>query len=221
MDSWNEEDKDRLASLVSNSKVVHIYGAGLNSERPAHTAVAELKKRGWAVAPIHPKDGGATIDGFPIRPALDEGVVPEIVVLFLAPERARAVVRNLIMRIEKENFPLVWFQLGAEDEASREALESMGVNYVQNDCLVRFTDGMTLFAIVPFSLKSGAFKLPLKTATGVQNGVSIPQTLRLSQYPVKPWNGLVRWMTYCIQNIPSQDTFVPLNPSRKDTMNSP
>ena len=140
MESWEGEDKDRLASLVSNSKVVHIYGAGLNSERPAHTAVAELKKRGWAVAPIHPKDGGATIDGFPIRPALDEGVVPEIVVLFLAPERARAVVRNLIMRIEKENFPLVWFQLGAEDEASREALESMGVNYVQNDCLVRFTE---------------------------------------------------------------------------------
>ena len=45
MDSWEGEDKDRLASLVSNSKVVHIYGAGLNSERPAHTAVAELKKR--------------------------------------------------------------------------------------------------------------------------------------------------------------------------------
>lgn len=140
MDSWEDDDKGRLASLVTDSKVVHIYGAGLNRERPAHTAVAELKKRGWAIAPIHPKDGGATIDGFPIRPALDEGVVPEIVVLFLAPERARAVVRNLIMRIDKEDFPLVWFQLGAEDDESRQALESMGVNYVENDCLVRFTE---------------------------------------------------------------------------------
>ena len=40
-----------------------------NSEKPAHTkAVKELSDRGWAAAPIHPRDGGATIDGFPIRP---------------------------------------------------------------------------------------------------------------------------------------------------------
>jgi len=140
MDSRNEQEIRRLTSILTASKLVHIYGAGLNPERPAHTAVAELKNRGWAVAPIHPRDGGATIDGFPIRPALDQGILPEVVVLFLAPERARAVVRNLIMRIEKENFPLIWFQLGAEDDVSREALESMGVDYVEHDCIVRFTE---------------------------------------------------------------------------------
>ena len=140
MDSQNEEGIRRLTPILTASKRIHIYGAGLNPERPAHTAVGELKNRGWAPAPIHPRDGGATIDGFPIRPVLDQGVLPEIVVLFLAPERARAVVRNLIMRFEKENFPLIWFQIGAEDDVSREALESMGVNYVENDCIVRYTE---------------------------------------------------------------------------------
>lgn len=140
MDSQNEEVIRRLTPILTASKRIHIYGAGLNPERPAHTAVGELKNRGWAPAPIHPRDGGATIDGFPIRPVLDQGVLPEIVVLFLAPERARAVVRNLIMRFEKENFPLIWFQIGAEDDVSREALESMGVNYVENDCIVRYTE---------------------------------------------------------------------------------
>ena len=133
-------DGEVLTSRIVSSSTVHIYGAGLNKERPAHTAVKELSDRGWATAPIHPKDGGATIDGFPIRPGLDEGIIPEIVVLFLAPERARAVVRNLIMRIDKENFPLIWFQLGAEDDDAISALEDMGVDYVFDDCLVRYCD---------------------------------------------------------------------------------
>lgn len=140
MDSRADSDMKRLQSILQRSSVIHIYGAGLNPERPAHTAVAELKNRGWAVAPIHPRDGGATIDGFPIRPELDQGVTPEVVVLFLAPERARSVVRNLIMRFGKEDFPLVWFQLGAEDEQSRDALEQMNAKYVEHDCLVRFSE---------------------------------------------------------------------------------
>ena len=133
-------DGEVLTSRITSSSTVHIYGAGLNKERPAHTAVKELSDRGWAIAPIHPKDGGATIDGFPIRPGLDEGIIPEIAVLFLAPERARAVVRNLIIRIDKDNFPLIWFQLGAEDGQAIEALEEMGVSYVFDDCLVRYCD---------------------------------------------------------------------------------
>ena len=136
-----------LKSILSNCDVIHIYGAGLNSDRPAHTAVGELSERGWAIAPLHPKDGGATIEGFPIRPELEEGVIPKVVVLFLAPERARAAVRNLIIRFEKEEFPLVWFQLGAEDEQSRQALEEMKVPFIENDCLVRFAERHSLKCI--------------------------------------------------------------------------
>jgi len=33
---------------------------------------------------------------------------------------------------------LVWFQLGAEDEQAIEALEEMDVDYVFDDCLVRY-----------------------------------------------------------------------------------
>ena len=131
------KDGDSLSAKIVSSSTVHIYGAGLNNERPAHTAVKELSDRGWAIVPIHPKDGGATIDGFPIRPELDDGITPEIVVLFLAPQGARAVVRNLIIRMAKDDFPLIWFQLGAEDDEAIAALDEMGVDYVFDDCLVR------------------------------------------------------------------------------------
>ena len=169
MDSRDEGDIAQLKSVLSSVDVIHIYGAGLNTERPAHSAVAELKQRGWAIAPIHIKDGGATIEGFPIRSELDEGLLPKVVVLFLAPERARAVVRNLIIRFSKEDFPLVWFQLGAEDEQSRQALDEMGVPYIEHDCLVRFAER--------HSLKCKSSPLPqqwcLQTASEDGDGCSV------------------------------------------------
>ena len=144
MDSRDEKGIASIRSILSNTDVIHIYGAGLNSERPAHSAVGELSERGWAIAPLHPRDGGATIEGFPIRPELDDGIVPKVVVLFLAPERARAVVKNLIIRFEKEQFPLVWFQLGAEDDQAHQALLEMDVPFVEHDCLVRFAQRHSL-----------------------------------------------------------------------------
>tara|TARA_B100001769_G_scaffold61366_1_gene45292 strand:- start:409 stop:1101 length:693 start_codon:yes stop_codon:yes gene_type:complete len=169
MDSRDEEDIASLQSILSNTEVIHIYGAGLNQERPAHTAVSELRRRGWAIAPLHPNDGGATIEGFPIRPELDDGIVPKVVVLFLAPERARAVVRNLIIRFEKEKFPLVWFQLGAEDEQAHQALQEMDVPFIEHDCLVRFAER--------HSLKCATTPLPqqwfLQTASEDGDGCSI------------------------------------------------
>ena len=144
MDSRDQKGIASIRSILSNTEVIHIYGAGLNSERPAHSAVGELSERGWAIAPLHPRDGGATIEGFPIRPALDDGIVPKVVVLFLAPERARAVVRNLIIRFERDRFPLVWFQLGAEDEQAHQALVEMDVPFVEDDCLVRFAQRHSL-----------------------------------------------------------------------------
>ena len=129
-------DDEELHKRISSCKVIHIFGAGINPEKPAHKAVHELSARGWAVAPIHPRDAGATINGFPIRPSLDKGITPEIVVLFLAPERARSVVRNLIINQDAENFPLVWFQHGAEDEDAISALDEMGADYVIDNCIV-------------------------------------------------------------------------------------
>ena len=127
MTSLSEET---LRSHVTNCSTIHIYGAGLNDERPAHTAIGELSDLGWACAPIHPRDAGGTISGFPIRPSLDDGIVPEIVVLFLAPQRAQAVVRDLIVRLGHENFPLIWFQRGAEDERSIEALDALSLIHI-------------------------------------------------------------------------------------------
>ena len=130
-------DSEQLINLVLETKFVHILGAGLNSEKPANSAVKDLSERGWNPIPIHPKDAGANISGYPIRPMIEDGIGPEIVVLFLAPERAREAITKLLIR-NYEFPPLIWFQLGAEDDISEGWLQDAGWKYVKDDCIVRF-----------------------------------------------------------------------------------
>ena len=128
-----------IESRLVNTRSIHILGAGLNKERNAHTAVGELKKRGWRVVPIHPRDSGATISGIPIRTEIEDGVELELIVLFLAPERARDAVRKLLLK-NPINPPLVWFQPGAEDEIAINWLEDAGWQTVYDDCIVKFAE---------------------------------------------------------------------------------
>ncbi len=65
-------DTSQLIELVSNTEFVHILGAGLNSERPANNAVQDLSERGWNPVPIHPRDAGGSIAGYPIRSTSEE-----------------------------------------------------------------------------------------------------------------------------------------------------
>ena len=132
-------DEESLVSAISDINSVHIIGAGLNKERTAHTAVGEISQRGWRVVPVHPRDAGATVSGSPIRSELEEGIELELVVLFLAPERAQKVVKKLLLK-DLHHPPLIWYQPGAEDETSINWLEEAGWKVVYNDCIVRFLE---------------------------------------------------------------------------------
>ena len=132
-------DEESLVSAISDINSVHIIGAGLNKERTAHTAVGEISQRGWRVVPVHPRDAGATVSGSPIRSELEDGIELELVVLFLAPERAQKVVKKLLLK-DLHHPPLIWYQPGAEDETSINWLEEAGWKVVYNDCVVRFLE---------------------------------------------------------------------------------
>ena len=127
-----------ITEAVVNAQSIHILGAGLNSARPAHQAIHDLDGRGWRLVPIHPRDAGSSILGRPIRPSIDEGIIPDIVVLFLAPERAKQAVTKMLMHYPQDNFPVIWFQIGALDEDTAEMLEQSDRRFVSEDCIVRY-----------------------------------------------------------------------------------
>ena len=87
-----------IVGTVCEADSIYILGAGLNPEKPAHQAIHDLDGKGWRLVPIHPRDAGGAILGRPIRPIIEEGFQPEVVVFFLAPERAKQAVMELMVR---------------------------------------------------------------------------------------------------------------------------
>ena len=127
-----------ILQSVVHAKSIHILGAGLNPDRPAHQAIHDLDDKGWRLVPVHPRDAGGSILGRPIRPRIHDGESPEVVVFFLAPERAKQAALELIVRYERSVFPLLWFQPGSEHEGVLEMLNEAGIVHIVDDCIVRF-----------------------------------------------------------------------------------
>ena len=138
-----------VLETVRKAKSIHILGAGMKADRPAHQAFHDLDGRGWRLVPVHPADAGGSILGWPVRPALETSPVPEILVFFLAPERAKVAVREIVLRYEASQMPLLWFQPGSENEEVLEMLNHAGILHIVDDCIVRFILRHHLTAEVP------------------------------------------------------------------------
>ena len=133
-----EQRLDWIDDAINSAQSIHILGSGLNPERPAHRAIHDLDGRGWRLVPVHPRDAGRCILGRVIRREIEEGISPEIVVFFLAPERAKAAILAMIMKFGSNEMPLIWLQRGAESDELSEMLEENGLKHVKNDCIVEY-----------------------------------------------------------------------------------
>ena len=134
----SEERIDWIDEAINHAQSIHILGAGLNPERPAHRAIHDLADRGWRLVPVHPHDAGNNILGRVIRTEIEEGIIPQIVVLFLAPARAQAAIMNMIMKYQYDEMPLIWLQRGAESDEVIEMLEENNLKHVKQDCIVEY-----------------------------------------------------------------------------------
>jgi predicted CoA-binding protein len=158
-----------VLETVRQARSIHILGAGMKPERPAHQAFHDLDGKGWRLVPIHPLDAGGSILGRPVRSELEAGIVPEIVVFFLAPERAKAAVRELVLRYDVSQMPLLWFQPGSEHEEVLEMLNEASILHIVDDCIVRF--------ILRHHLRPNVSTQPdswyLQTASSDESGCSV------------------------------------------------
>lgn len=143
-----------ILETVVQAQSIHILGSGMKPERPAHQAILDLDKAGWRLIPVHPRDAGGSIAGRAIRPSIEDGVIPEIVVFFLAPERAKQAVQKLLFRFDRETMPLLWFQPGSEHEDVLEMLNEAGFPHIVDDCIVRFVKRHHLSASTPTTVDS-------------------------------------------------------------------
>ena len=119
---------------LRNVSTVHIIGAGLNPERPAHRAFHDAGDKGFRMVPVHPKDAGSTILGRPIRLHPWASEDPELFVFFLSASSVLQELRKWL--IEGRNIPFIWLQPGAESPELEEFLSDSGMDYSVGRCWV-------------------------------------------------------------------------------------
>ena len=119
---------------LSQVKTVHIFGAGLSQDKPAHQAFHDAGDKGFRMVPIHPKDAGSSILGRPILPHPWASPDPELFVFFLSSQTILPALRRWL--IEGRNIPLIWLQPGAESPELEEFLLDSGIKYSVGRCWV-------------------------------------------------------------------------------------
>lgn len=125
------EEKD---AWLADVRSVHIIGAGLRQDRPAHQAFHDAGHLRYRMVPVHPKDAGNTLLGRPIRPHPWIDDEPELFVLFLSPERVMGQLRSWLL--EGREIPFIWLQPGAESDDVLEFLESANIRHSVGRCWV-------------------------------------------------------------------------------------
>lgn len=158
-----------IYETVRDAQSIHILGAGMNPQRPAHQAIHDLDGKGWRLVPIHPNDAGGSILGRPIRPLIEKGITPQVVVFFLAPERAKKAVLELMIRFPLAEMPLLWFQPGSEHEEVLEMLNEADITHIVDDCIVRFVQRHHLKSAEPYLNEEWY----LQTASSEGDGCSV------------------------------------------------
>ncbi len=121
-------------SFLRHTRSVHVLGAGLNQDRPAHKAFQDMKGRGYRMVPVHPRDAGNTIHGLPIVPHPWASDKPELFVMFLSPDRTLGLLRKWLLT--ERQIPFVWLQPGAESEDVEDFLRETGVPHSIGKCWV-------------------------------------------------------------------------------------
>ena len=176
--------KGKLPTLTS----IHVLGAGLKSDRPAHQLFHDIGSLGWRLVPIHPAYAGQEILGRPIRPTLSQGAPPELVVFFLSPKASMNALLTLVRTTPREHMPSLWFQPGAVNEDLMELLEHSAYDFVTETCVVRFIQGHELTPVEPRT--EGVW---YKQVLSSETQCSIWTVHRTDEPPVGPSDDVFEW----------------------------
>jgi predicted CoA-binding protein len=121
---------DRLRQILTNASTIAIVGASGNPDKPSHRIMQQLKRAGYKVIPVNPKE--TEILGERSYPSLIDVPEPiDIVDVFRRPEDTPAIADDAV----KIGAKTLWLQEGItnEDAASRAA--AGGLDVVMNACV--------------------------------------------------------------------------------------
>jgi predicted CoA-binding protein len=122
---------DPIAEILNKCKTIAVVGLSSNPMRPSHEVTEYMQRAGYRIIPVNPNE--TEVLGEESYPRLED--VPEkvdVVNIFRRPEEVLAVVESAI----RVGAPVVWMQLGIENEEAAEKARAAGLAVVEDACIL-------------------------------------------------------------------------------------
>ncbi len=138
MSDWRANlvvDDAGLAAVLRDAKSVAVLGAKAGPSEPAYYVPAYLHARGYRILPVNPVIEGRMLFGVRVAATLaDLTETPDVVEVFRRPQVLVEHAREILALSTRP--PVVWFQLGIENDEAAERLARAGIRVVQNRCMM-------------------------------------------------------------------------------------
>lgn len=121
-----------ILRILRDARRIAVVGLGDNPGRPAYGVARYLRKQGYQIAPIHPRDEETL--GQRVYRSLEDAAADgpvDIVDVFRRPDAIPALVAPCVAVRPR----VVWLQVGVRNDAAAERLEAAGIPVIQNRCL--------------------------------------------------------------------------------------
>jgi predicted CoA-binding protein len=127
----NPVRKDFTPLLSAKTARIAIVGATDNLEKYGSIIYRDLKRRGYSLLAVNPTRD--TVDGDPCYPSLRDLPVRPDIIDFVVPARIGLQVARTAAELKMNN---IWLQPGAESDELVEYLESSGLDYDYDSCIM-------------------------------------------------------------------------------------
>ncbi|HEX8765145.1 MAG TPA: CoA-binding protein [Candidatus Acidoferrum sp.] len=122
---------DPIAEILRKCKTIAVVGLSSNPMRPSHEVTGHMQRAGYRIIPVNPNE--TEVLGEKSYARLED--VPQkidLVNIFRRPEEVSRVVESAI----RIGAPVVWMQLGIENEEAAEKARAAGLAVVENACIL-------------------------------------------------------------------------------------
>lgn len=127
-------DDDGIRQLLSSGPRIAIVGASSNPGRPSHGVMQALRRAGYDVVPVNPRE--TTIEGVPCYPSVVDAVEAtgpvDIVDVFRRPDQCVDHAREAVAVGAR----CLWLQLGIANAEAARIAHHAGLAVVMDRCTI-------------------------------------------------------------------------------------
>jgi O-acetylhomoserine (thiol)-lyase len=126
---------DHLRRILGQVRTIAMIGASANWVRPSNFVMKYLQGKGFRIIPVNPGQAGKEILGEMTYARLSDVPGPvDMVDIFRSSDQVGGIADEVIGVREQMGIQVVWMQLGVQNDAAAERLESAGLGVVMNRC---------------------------------------------------------------------------------------